>query len=577
LSEELDDQARLGKGFYSYGDLLDVQGRKDSALYYIQKSLVIHTNLQDSTRLIANYNALGNLFMNVGEHDSSIVYYLKAAQLAELTGNRIFLGAIYNNLGKMFRRMLLYEKSRYYLGLALELNKEYNNLLMVVQSLSHLGTLMAMAGNLDSALFYFDLASEEIKPLKVIQELGDLNNNYAIVFEQLDKPDDALEYFKKAFEIYSEIGYLEGTTIALKNIGRMFSIKGNYSLAQVYLDSALNVATKAGYSENRRLILEDIKDNYHRAGNDKKAFEYYELFFALYDSMLNVDKVKAMDELEKKYQKQKDQATILSLEKENLKKTNQRNTTVFIATIILALILFALVYFRQRARKDRIISQQKIRQLEEEKKLLSAKLLIEGQEEERKRIALELHDGLGVLLSATKLQFTSIADISPENKPLIDRATHLLEQATGDVRRISHNMMPGLLTKMGFYEAVGDMIDNINDTPEINAVFVIEGDQSRLPENKEIMLYRVVQEMVNNTLKYARAKNITLKVVNSDSYLNMIYSDDGVGFDLNKILESPNTNIGLKSIESRIGFLNGEIKLETSPGHGVRYAISVPL
>jgi signal transduction histidine kinase len=138
-------------------------------------------------------------------------------------------------------------------------------------------------------------------------------------------------------------------------------------------------------------------------------------------------------------------------------------------------------------------------------------------------------------------------------------------------------MMPGLLTKLGFYEAVGDMFDNIKEMPGIDATCIIEGDQLRLPENKEIMLYRVVQEMVNNTLKYAGAKNISIKVVKSASLLTILYKDDGVGFDMEKLLTSPTTSLGLKSIESRIGFLNGEIKLNTSPGHGVRYAISVPL
>jgi signal transduction histidine kinase len=282
-----------------------------------------------------------------------------------------------------------------------------------------------------------------------------------------------------------------------------------------------------------------------------------------------------LSEFQVKYEKEKDQAQILKLEKENLRKTNQRNGYMFTGIGIIALALFNFAYFRQRARHTRIIAEQKIRQLEEEKKLMAAKLLVEGQEEERKRIATELHDGLGVLLSATKMQFSVIKDKSPENRELIAKATHMLEQASGDVRKISHNMMPGLLTKLGFFDAVEDLFEHIGDTEELNTNCSILGLKERFAENKEIMLYRIVQEMVNNSLKYAHAKNINLKIVTDNTMLDLIYTDDGVGFDKTALPDSE--SIGLKSIESRVNFLTGKMKLDSSPGHGVKYSIQVPI
>jgi len=203
--------------------------------------------------------------------------------------------------------------------------------------------------------------------------------------------------------------------------------------------------------------------------------------------------------------------------------------------------------------------------------------MIEGQEEERKRIARELHDGLGVLLSATKMQFTSIKDTSPENRPMIEKAIQLLEQASGDVRKISHNMMPGLLTKLGFFEAVEDLFDNLNDTGNLQAILEINGSQERMPENREIMLYRIVQEMVNNTLKYAQAGKIKLLINVLSDHLTMVFADDGIGFDAEKVLRTNSESLGLKSIQSRVNFLNGEVVLESRPGEGVKYSFQVPL
>jgi signal transduction histidine kinase len=283
-----------------------------------------------------------------------------------------------------------------------------------------------------------------------------------------------------------------------------------------------------------------------------------------------------------KYEQERNEAQILELEKANLqkdlslkKRTIQRNAYLFSGIGLTLVALFLALYLRQRARKDKIIAEQQIRQLEEEKKLLAAKMIVEGQEEERKRIARELHDGLGVLLSATKMQFTSIRDTSPENKPLIERATQLLEQASGDVRKISHNMMPGLLMKLGLYEAIEDLVDNLNDSGKLKAVCEIPEDLARLPENQEIMIYRIVQELVNNTLKHAAASEIRLEISPAPGSVEIRYSDDGKGFDA--ALMQDVTAMGLKSIESRVDFLNGRMELHTAPGQGVKYLIRVPL
>ena len=238
------------------------------------------------------------------------------------------------------------------------------------------------------------------------------------------------------------------------------------------------------------------------------------------------------------------------------------------------LILFFLVYYRQKAVKDRIVAENRIRQLEEEKRMLSARALVEGQEDERKRIAVELHDGIGVLLSAVKMQFTSIRDNSPENQPLIDRANHLLEQVSGDVRRISHNMMPGLLTKLGLFEALGDLFDNISETEGITVLAEIPDQAERLPENREIMIYRIIQEMVNNTLKHAKAEHINLKISFVEGEMEINYSDDGIGFNLEEKMQAK--SFGLQSIRSRVDFLNGEIVIRSEKSEGTSYRIRVP-
>jgi signal transduction histidine kinase len=173
------------------------------------------------------------------------------------------------------------------------------------------------------------------------------------------------------------------------------------------------------------------------------------------------------------------------------------------------------------------------------------------------------------------MQFSTIKDKSPENRELIERASKLLEQASGDVRKISHNMMPGLLTKFGIYEAVDDLLEKIAETEELKVTCEVPEEAERLSENKEIMLYRIVQEMVNNTLKHAQAKSIKIKMDVKHDQLDLVYADDGKGFNVEERIEAK--SIGLSSINSRVNFLNGNLEIESGTGKGTTYRIQVPV
>lgn len=136
-------------------------------------------------------------------------------------------------------------------------------------------------------------------------------------------------------------------------------------------------------------------------------------------------------------------------------------------------------------------------------------------------------------------------------------------------------MMPGLLTRFGLFEAVEDLIDQVDETKGINVKCEISGDTKRLPENTEIMLYRIIQEMVNNTLKHAEAKFFSIVINIQKDHLNIEYSDDGKGFNVEEKFESK--SIGLTSIQSRVNFLSGNVTVKSEPGQGVNFIIHIPI
>ncbi len=581
LIKPLNDLTGLFKGYYLYGNLIKNRGDNDSALYYFRECLTLNLILKDTLKYIAIYNSMAGLYSDIYEFDSSAIYFVKAIKYCEVTGRKSLLGKLYRNLGTAFTRMEEFGKADEYLNKSLEINRQNNDQKTIVQNLTSLANNSNAWNKPDLALKYFGEAESLAKTIDDSIPMADIENSRANVFRDMKDYSRALQGYNKALEIYRRKNQMLGIVTCLGNIGCVTCEQGKYKEALSLHDTALSLSIKHGYKSLQKSALSNISDIYRRMGNYREAYEYQTLFYNLKDSIFNMDKEKLIADLTLKYEKEKDQSQILVLEKENLqmdlslrKRTIQRNAYLFTGVVVIALALFLVLYFRQRAIKDKIIAEQKILKLEEEKKFLAAKALVEGQEEERKRIANDLHDGLGVLLSAAKMQFSSIHDTNPANTPIIERASQLLEQASSDVRKISYNMMPGLLTKLGLYEAVEDLFDNINDKGNLKAQLEIADNLRRLPENQEIMLYRIIQEMVNNTIRHAGAKNIRLQIMAVDDNLNINYSDDGKGFDAEKTPESK--SIGLNSIKSRVNFLNGNLTMDSKPDEGVKYFIRIP-
>jgi signal transduction histidine kinase len=582
----LKDTLKIGVGYYWQAIILRETSRTDEALIASKKCLALFEDSGNDMYMMAIMNNLSNIFKDKSQFDSATIYSLRGIEIAESIGDSASLAIMYDNLGSMYLISENFDIAKRYLEMALELNlKLENREYQLGKTYNNLGRLATEEKRYLDAYGYYDQAAEYYTLANRQLDLCHLYNNYGSAFHEQGKYELAREYYDKALQGYQEFGYLEGIVTSMRNKAVLYHNLGDYSMALQLLDSTHRLVTEEGSLELLTWVLGNKAELYRDMGDAGKAYEYLDRYYEVRDSLDRLFQSEVTQDLLLKYEKEKDQAMIISLENENLKKdlqlgqrTTQRNAILFSAIVLIALAVFVVLYFRQKAIKDRIIARQKIQQLEEEKKLMAAKLLVEGQETERKRIAQELHDGLGVLLSATRMQFTSIKDVSPESQPIIEKATQMLEQASGDVRKISHNMMPGLLTKLGLFEAVEDLFENLKDTENLTATCVISGEpEERMPENKEIMIYRIVQELVNNTLKHANASKIELSMKVIPDGLHIRYFDDGRGFDVEKTLAMETGSFGLKSMESRVNFLNGKMDIQSAPGKGVEFSIKIPL
>lgn len=246
--------------------------------------------------------------------------------------------------------------------------------------------------------------------------------------------------------------------------------------------------------------------------------------------------------------------------------------TVMIILFLLSLsvIVFFVIYQR------RLLEQQKKHQKLEsdyQRELLKTSIL--SQERERNRIAKELHDDVGAMLTTTKLYFDQIAsELSPtEFNSISSKVKGFFEDMIHSVRTISQDLRPMVLERLGLVEAVQSLVQTINESGKIKISF-LNHTACNLPKTGELNLYRIIQELINNTIKHAEASYVKIELQDEEKKLILKYKDDGKGFQNEQI--KIHKGLGLKNIESRVSILDGNINFYGNNG-GVKIMIEIPI
>ncbi len=295
--------------------------------------------------------------------------------------------------------------------------------------------------------------------------------------------------------------------------------------------------------------------------------------------IINEASVNSMAEMQTKYETEKKEKENLALtkktevqqliiENENQKRKNQLTLSITLIGLIVAIFLF--VYYR----KKQIQKTLHVAALAEADKL-RFKEVIEAEEKERSRIAQELHDGLGQLLSTARLNVASLEDAVTEvDKPDLERSLKIIDEACVEVRNISHNMMPSALIRLGLIPAVTELVNNVNSAKGIKVDFENNVDSS-LGQSLDITIYRVIQEILNNMIKHAKANHINISIKKNDDDLAIIMTDNGIGFNTDELKKGK--GLGWKNIFSRVSMLEGSIQLESELQKGTMVFINLKL
>lgn len=237
--------------------------------------------------------------------------------------------------------------------------------------------------------------------------------------------------------------------------------------------------------------------------------------------------------------------------------------------LALAVILFFIVY-----QKRLLAQQKKHRQIEADYQRELLAVAIESEEKERTRIGKELHDDVGALLTTTKLYLSQVSsELSPEElTTTTDKMRSLFDTMIQGVRNISQDLRPVILEKLGLMEAIDNLVQTVNDTGKIKANFV-DFSTSSIAKANELNVYRIIQELINNTLKHAMASNLSITISNTGKVLKIVYEDDGIGMQQEYLNQK---GIGLKNIESRLSVVEGTISFNSQKS-GMKAMINIPM
>jgi signal transduction histidine kinase len=257
-------------------------------------------------------------------------------------------------------------------------------------------------------------------------------------------------------------------------------------------------------------------------------------------------------------------------------------TPLFIITPVLLVLALGLIVFVFAYQRRMLQHQEHLRELQELRQRQMLEAALDAQEAERRRVARDLHDEVGGMLALIRLNIGQVERKCVDNAPAAEtahRSKELLDEAIHSVRRISHDLLPVVLDKMGLVQAINSLVHSVPPDSGLEVKFTHNLDKDRLEARQELLLFRILQELVNNTLKYAEATRITIDLHREGEKLTLHYADNGKGFefDASQDLGVSGSGLGMKNLQSRVDLLNGVIKFFSKLGAGIKAEIVIPI
>ena len=520
--------------------------------------------------------SLGTIWYLKGDYRACLQYYQEAEKIFDEINDDCWLGRTYNQLSVYNRKQKQYEKGLKDLDKSFQLCQSCGDQECLETSLNNRGVIYEMMGKYQQALVFYRRAKKIAVENDNQLGLSYIYNNLAECHRLMDNYDSVMYYVGLSTEIRFKMEDKQGVVMNYANLGEMLMLSDQLEDARMYLDKSLALSREIKWLDLERHTLELLFKLEKSRGNLELALAFLDSSAILKDSILSVEKVKSLSDMEVKYETEKIEKEFAQEQQlraqADLKAAQRRNWIIGIVGLTLMLLFLGLFLYQ---RKMKLAQEEKNRAvLEEKQKGLAA--VFDATEEERQRIAKDLHDGVGQQMSGLKLAWENLTvelknkDVMSSNK--LEELSSILIETAQEVRDISHQMMPKVLSEFGLVPAIEEMLNKSLKFADIQAEYEHFNLSDRYPQRIELSIYRITQELINNVIKHSEASAVSIQLFQNKNQLILIVEDNGKGF-----VDVDADGHGLLNIKSRLNTINGEVNYEASSERGTMATVRVDL
>lgn len=578
---EISKEIKYKEGVFDYasnqGNVYLYQGKYDELIKLMKISVENAKKYNDKHNEAKFTVNLGNAFMSNAEFQKALQYFQKGIQIFNDNKEYDFERKINLMISVCFSNSKNLDKAIEYSKKALSQAIVAKDSATISKAYENIGSDYLEKSQFETAKPYILRGKEVAAKLKSLPNLANLDYYLSRVLHSEKKYKEAIDLIKKSLSYYTETGNDFYKINALTFLSIYQKDSGDYQNALQNLKIAEDLALKNDMKSHLLLIYPELAQLNKKIKNYELAYNYLEKHYQLNDSVSSNDLQKQLQDLDTKYQAAKKD---LQIKEQEAKLKNRRLLNYVFAGAVLAILLIAFLVYRN-LKRGQTIQQQKINELETEKQLTATEAVLRGEEQERSRLAKDLHDGLGGMLSGVKFSFNAMKEnliMTPDNAIAFERSIDQLDNSIREMRRVAHNMLPENLMKYGLNSALRELCLELNRSTVLKANYQsIDMEQHQFSQEISIACYRIIQELVNNSLKYSKAKDLLVQAHFSEEekILQITVEDNGEGFDKNKLLNAE--GIGWKNIQNRVQLVKGKIDLNSEIGKGTSVLIEIPI
>jgi len=563
------------------GDIYDQQGRIYFGLGELENALESFQEAKSHKKIAGNEasatrinNRVGVALLRLKRHQEALEVFLESAAYFEETDNELNLALVHNNMAGLFADTGDYPNSVKYNELALPVFREEGVQQYEIITLTNLAGQYLKLNEWDKALQYNRQAQAIAEELQDQYALGIIYNNFGQIYFEQGEIERSLEYYEQSLEAKQSIGQSSNLVPTYNNLGQALTQLNRPEEAIGYLKKGFEFAQ----GDELWHITSNLSKAFSVAGEPDSAAHYLDMTIAYRDSIFTIERQSVIDELRTEYETEQQQMEIAQLE---ASQRQNRNLLAVLTGLLGTTFIIAFLLVKNN-RKKRIIAQQNeklekqnVEKLLKEQEVIGINAMLEGQDQERRKIAEELHDTIGSSLATLKLYVESLEDSKKQEhyKELHHKTSQLLEQTYDEVRKIAHAKSTGVLIKKGLVPAVESMALKISEARSLKTQVIGTGLEDRLENSLEISIFRTIQELLSNAVKHAKAKELIIQITQFESTLTILVEDDGVGFDPKNI----QWGLGYSTIQNRMDKLNGEMTIDSTPGNGTTVILNLPV